>query len=109
MTTKFYTKCDVCDGEGGVSVYCCRGYDDIGNPDCGCRGQGDWEDCNYCDGTGKVPIDDIDWDFDTLDEVDRHDYQVYYSINGKGKNGNYIATAIYTHGAFDTLEDIEID
>ena len=60
--TKFYTNCDNCEGEGGVSVYCCRGYDDIGNPDCGCHGQGDWEDCNCCDGTGKVFIDDIEWD-----------------------------------------------
>lgn len=107
MKSNFYTKCDECNGEGGHNVYCCRGYDDEGVQDCACKGQGDWNDCSYCNGLGKVVSDEIEWNFDTLDEVDRHEHQKFYSIEGLGKYGKYIATAIYTKGEFDKIEDIE--
>ncbi len=107
MKSNFYSKCDTCNGEGCFNVYCCRGYDEEGVQDCGCRGQGTWYDCSQCKGDGKVVTDEIVWNTDTLDEVDRHDYQKFYAIEGLGKEGKYIATAIYTNGEFDMIEDIQ--
>lgn len=75
--------------------------------DCGCAGRGTWEDCRFCGGSGKEENDTIEWNFETLKEEDREDHQVFYSIEGVGKFGNYIGTAVYTDGNFDEIQDIE--
>lgn len=106
-TSKADEDCQYCDGQGGYSKYCCAGHED-GVQSCGCAGMGTWEECSYCN-DGKVEVEDIEWDFETLDEADAHDYQVYYSILGKGnKTGKeYIGTAIYTCEELDEITDIE--
>jgi len=108
MKTTFYKDCDYCDGEGGHSEYCCSGMDD-GVQSCGCAGRGTWKECHHCD-DGKVEHDEIEWDFETLDDEDKHNHQTYYSILGKGiKYGEeYTGAAIYTHGELDEIVDVEI-
>ena len=103
----FYKDCPHCDGEGGIAKYCCSGFSD-GVQDCGCAGQGTFEDCDDCE-NGKVVFDEIEWDWNSEEEFDNHDYQVYYSIIGKGiKHGeSYCATVIYTCGELDEITDIE--
>ena len=105
----YYEICTECDGDGYVNKYCCSGIDPDGSISCGCYGRGINEDCPTCDGTGKVFVEDIEWDFGTKEEEDTHDYQIYYSILGTGEaTGNkYIGTAIYTCGEFDEITDVE--
>lgn len=114
ITTKqtnypFYEDCEYCEGEGGQSEYCCSGMED-GVPSCGCGGYGSWNECEYCD-EGKTITDYIEWDFESLDDKDEHDYQTYYTIIGKGTitSRQYMGTAIYTHNELDEIVDIEIN
>lgn len=104
----FYVQCEYCDGEGGRHDYCCSGYEN-GVQSCGCGGYGTWVECDHCE-DGKVKHDVINWDFATLEEQDRNDHEVCYSIMGKGaKHGEqYIGAAIYIDGEFSEIVDIEL-
>lgn len=110
MKTNYYVPCTECDGDGYTMKYCCNGIDTDGNISCGCYGRGDAVDCKNCDGKGEVLEEEVEWDFDTLDDAETHDYQTYYSISGKGCNSgkDYVATAIYTCGELDEITDIQL-
>jgi DnaJ-class molecular chaperone len=105
-------ECPKCEGYGGTDVeYCCEGFDHEGVQVCGCAGSGNVvRNCEVCDGTGHIIDEGIIWDFNSLDDAESHEYQVHYSISGKGaKSGlEYIGTAIYTCGKFDTIAESEL-
>jgi hypothetical protein len=108
MTSNYYENCSICNGEGGVSTFCCPGIDPHdGSISCGCYGRGSWEDCNECNGTGKVITDTINWNYDSLELQYTHDHSKYYSIIGSGNFNKYIGTAVYTNGEFNEIIDIE--
>jgi hypothetical protein len=106
--TTFYIECENCEGEGGTFAHCCSGFDD-GVQSCGCGGGGAFEECAHCK-DGKIEHDTITWDFATLEDEERHDHETIYSIIGKGdKHGEtYIGSAVYTHGEFTEIVDVEL-
>lgn len=108
IETTYYIECENCEGEGGTYAHCCSGFDD-GVPSCGCGGGGTFEECEHCK-DGKIEHDTITWDFTTLEEQDRNDHEVVYSIIGKGdKHGeSYVAAAVYVGGELSEIVDIEM-
>jgi DnaJ-class molecular chaperone len=106
----YYEQCTSCDGDGCHYEHCCSGIDSDGSISCGCYGREVEVECPSCYGTGKILVEDIEWDFETLEDEDTHDYQVYYSIEGTGitTGKKYVATAIYTCDELDEITDIEL-
>jgi len=108
--TKYYSECPDCEGTGFQNEYCCSGIDPHdGSVSCGCYGRGTDVTCSTCDETGKIYEEEIKWDEGSLEEEDRHDHEIHYSVLGEGQTSlkTYVATVIYTDGILSEITDVE--
>ena len=71
-----------------------------------------WDaDCEELSKMGVKEIEEqIEWNFDTLSDSEKHDSQVSYSIEGRGvnKGREYIGVAVYTYDELEEIIDIEL-